>query len=256
MPTPPYLAPMKLALFSDIHSNLEALQACLAHAGAQGVEQFAFLGDLVGYGADPLACLDIIETLVQRGAVVVKGNHDEAVISGSCERMSFAARDAIYWTRTQLGQKERDFLGNLPMFVKSGDTLYVHANADNPERWDYISGARDAGRSIKAAGTVFTFSGHVHHQVLYHAVNHEAPRVFYPTPGMPIPVFMNRQWLAIVGSVGQPRDGNNAAAYAMLDRKQNTLTFFRVPYDYMSAEKKILAAGLPHRLVLRLEGGH
>lgn len=247
---------MKIAILSDIHSNLEALQACLAHAAAQGAEQFVFLGDIVGYGADPLACLNIIETLVKQGAVAVKGNHDEAVLSGLCERMSFSARDAIYWTRAQLGQKELAFLQSLPMSVKKGDTLYVHASADRPERWNYITGARDAGRCIKAAGTAFTFAGHVHHPALYHVSNREAPRAFQPAPGMPIPIFPHRQWLAIVGSVGQPRDGNNAASYAILDRQQNTLTFFRVPYDYMSSEKKILAAGLPHRLALRLESGH
>jgi len=246
---------MKLAILSDIHSNLEALQSCLAHAEAQGAEQFAFLGDLVGYGADPLACLDIIEALAQQGAVVVKGNHDEAVVTGLCEQMSFTARDAIYWTQTQIRQKERAFLQNLPMAVKNGDTLYVHASADKPECWNYITGVRDAARSMEAAGTPFTFVGHVHHQVLYHAANNEVPRAFLPTPGMPIPVFPHRQLLAIVGSVGQPRDGSNAAAYVILDRKQNTLTFFRVPYDYITAEKKVLAAGLPYRHVLTLKSG-
>lgn len=247
---------MKLAILSDIHSNLEALQACLAHASAQGAERFAFLGDLVGYGADPLACLEIVATLARQGAVVVQGNHDEAALAGLCEGMSFAARDAVYWTRAQLGQGQRTFLEGLPLSVTDGDTLFVHASADRPERWTYVSGPKDAARCIQAAGTTYTFAGHVHRPMLYFAVNREASRAFQPTPAVPIPILAHRQWLAIVGSVGQPRDGNNAASYAIFDRKEAILTFFRVPYDYLSAAKKILAAGLPPRLALRLESGH
>lgn len=246
---------MKIAVLSDIHSNLEALRACLAHAESQGAGQYAFLGDLVGYGADPVACLEIIQTLATRGAVVVRGNHDEAVLSGMCEQMNFSARDAIYWTRKQLTQQQRDFLQSLPMQVKQANTLYVHASADQPERWTYVASAKQAARCMHAAGTAFTFAGHVHSPVLYFTASQGTPRLFHPVPGVPIPIAPYRQWLAIVGSAGQPRDGNNAASYAMLDSEQHTLTFFRVPYDYMSAAKKILAAGLPQRLAQRLEHG-
>lgn len=246
---------MKYAVFSDIHSNLEALRACLAHARARGAEEYAFLGDLVGYGADPVACIDIVATLAARGAVVVMGNHDEAALSGLCENMNFVARDAIYWTRSQLGQKERDFLQNLPMVVKKEDSLYVHASADKPGNWTYVENEKLAGLCMQAANTIFTFAGHVHSQILYYRMNQEMPHAFQPMPGVPIPILPHRHWLAIVGSVGQPRDGNNAASYALIDRDQTTLTFFRVPYDYMSAANKILAAGLPQRLALRLESG-
>jgi len=246
---------MKYAIFSDIHSNLEALQACLAHARARGAEQYAFLGDLVGYGADPVACIDIVGTLAAQGAVVVLGNHDEAVLSGLCENMNFVARDAIYWTRSQLGQKERDFLHSLPMVVRKEDSSYVHASADKPGSWTYVENEKLAGLCMNAAKTIFTFAGHVHSQILYYRMNEGMPRTFQPTSGVPIPILPHRHWLAIVGSVGQPRDGNNAASYALIDRDQGTLTFFRVPYDYMSTAKKILAAGLPQRLALRLESG-
>lgn len=246
---------MKYAVFSDIHSNLEALRACLSHARARGAGQYAFLGDLVGYGADPVPCIDIVGTLAAQGAVVVRGNHDEAVLSGLCENMNFVARDAIYWTRSQIGQKERDFLHSLPMAVKKEDSSFVHASADKPGNWTYVENEKLAGLCMKAAGTTFTFAGHVHSQILYYRTNQEMPRVFQPMPGVPIPMLPRRHWLAIVGSVGQPRDGNNAASYALIDRDQDTLTFFRVPYDYMSAAKKILAAGLPQRLALRLESG-
>jgi len=247
---------MKIAIFSDIHSNLEALDACLAHAHMQGADMFVFLGDLVGYGADPVACLDRIESLAEQGALVVKGNHDEAALSGLCEDMEFTAREAIYWTRAQLGQKQRDFLQTLPFVIKIADTCYVHASADQPERWTYITEPKFAASSMKAAQTKFIFSGHIHDPTLYYSMHEASPEAFYPTSGIPITLSLQRQWLSIVGSVGQPRDGNNAACYAIMDRQHDQLTYFRVPYDHTAAAKKILAAGLPPKLALRLERGH
>jgi len=254
---------MRTAIFSDIHSNLEALQACLSHARAQNAEQYVFLGDLVGYGADPVACLDIIQEHAARGAVVLLGNHDEAAISDQYKKievMNFVARDAIYWTRSQLRDDQRTFLQGLPLTVRTeeGNALYVHASADEPSRWHYVTGGREAARSMAAAETAYTFVGHVHHPVLYFRVAGKAvARAFQPTPGIPIPVGarLMRQWLAIVGSVGQPRDGNNAAAYVIMDYADSALTFHRVPYDYMTTARKIIAAGLPERLAHRLEHG-
>ncbi len=247
---------MKLAILSDIHSNLEALQACLTHAKAHGAEQFAFVGDLVGYGADPLACIDIIAGLAAQGAIAVQGNHDAAALSGLCETMEFTAREAIYWTRKQLGAAEQEFLKSLPLKVQLDDMLFVHACAEDPEKWVYITGPKQAGRCMRATKAKFTFAGHVHHPTLYYQSQHGLPQIFYPAPGVSIPMLFNRQWLAIVGSVGQPRDSNPAASYALFHREQNTLTYFRVPYDYMKAAQKVLAVGLPASLARRLEKGH
>jgi len=247
---------MKLAILADIHSNLEALNACLSHARSQGAVQYVFLGDLVGYGTDPVACLDIVREHALRGAVVLLGNHDKAAISGLCEEMNFVARDAIYWTRLQLRPDQRVYLQGLPLSVRDGNALYVHASADEPSLWRYVTGGRDAARSMAAAGTAYTFVGHVHHSLLYFRMpGQDAARCFQPAPGTPIPVSLARQWLAIAGSVGQPRDGNNAAAYVIMDYANSALTFHRVPYDYMTTARKILAAGLPERLAQRLEHG-
>ena len=250
---------MKVAILSDIHSNLEALKACLAHAKSQGAEQYAFLGDLVGYGADPVACLDIIQGHALRGAVVLLGNHDAATISSQyyeIDQMNFVARDAIYWTRLQLRPDQHTFLQDLPLTARAGDALYVHASANEPSRWHYVTGGRQAARSMGATETAYTFVGHVHHPMLYFRIaGQDMARSFHPAPGTPIPVGPVRQWLAIVGSVGQPRDGNNAASYVVMDYAKKSLTFFRIPYDYMTTAKKILAANLPERLALRLEHG-
>lgn len=247
---------MKIAVFSDIHSNLEALNACLAHARAQGVEQYAVLGDIVGYGADPCACIERVAGLARDGALVVRGNHDEAALGGLIETMAYHARDAIYWTREQLRQTECDFLQALPLEINSGNALYTHASAASPGSWTYVSNATEAARSMAATPLPLTFNGHVHHQVLYTLTGRGEAQAFHPRPGIAIPLTLRRRWLAIAGAVGQQRDGLPAAAYTMYDQKRDSVTFFRVPYDHVSAARKVRAAGLPERLALRLETGN
>jgi diadenosine tetraphosphatase ApaH/serine/threonine PP2A family protein phosphatase len=246
---------MKLALFADVHSNLEAITACLDHARALGVHRYAFLGDLVGYGADPVAVLDLIEQHAADGAVVVLGNHDAAAIGRTTEILNPNAQAAITWTQAQLGEKQRAFLASLPLTVSGDDILFVHASAATPERWTYITGPTEAQESIRAGGASYVFCGHVHEQKLYYTGAGGQPMPFRPVPGTPIPAAKHRQWLAIVGSAGQPRDGNNAACFALFDLERERLTFFRVPYDHVTAAQKIRAAGLPERLALRLERG-
>lgn len=246
---------MRIALLSDIHSNLEALQACVAHAERRGAGQFAFLGDLVGYGADPCACLDLIMALTQRGAVAVRGNHDEAALGGLCADMNIPSRDAIYWTRRQLQPRHQDFLSGLPVSATLASALLVHASADRPAAWTYVSDERQAGRSLEATNARLVCCGHVHTQHLYYTAA-AAVKSHPPTADVAIPLSRQRRWLAIVGSAGQPRDGNPAAAYALLDTASAELRFFRVPYDHDAAARKIVAAGLPERLALRLIHGH
>lgn len=243
-----------LALFADIHSNLEALRACLKHARASGATRFAFLGDLVGYGADPQAVISVVQELAAEGAVVVKGNHDEGVEAGG-ENMNAAARAAIDWTQQVLGRDERDFLGALPLQVRDGDLCFVHASAAYPERWPYVDSPAAAQVSSEAAQSAYVFSGHVHHQLLFFESGPARMSAFRPLPGKPVPTGAHRRWLALVGSVGQPRDGNPAAAYALFDRARQQLTFRRVPYDNYAAAQKIRAAGLPPQLAYRVERG-
>lgn len=246
---------MRIALLADVHSNLEALSACLAHARRQGADRFAFLGDLLGYNADPLACLATVAELAERGATVVLGNHDEACLGGLCEEVNFHARDAIYWTRARLGAAERAFLAGLPLVTADDAATYAHASPHEPHRWPYVTSARDAAHALAAAVTPLVVVGHVHHAVLYYTAGDGAPRRFQPVPGVPIPLGPRRRWLLIAGSVGQPRDGVAAACYAIHDQARATLTSYRVPYDFESAARKVRAAGLPQRLARRLETG-
>jgi diadenosine tetraphosphatase ApaH/serine/threonine PP2A family protein phosphatase len=246
---------VKLALFADIHSNLEAITACLEHAASLGATRFAFLGDLVGYGADPVAVLDLIEQYAAAGAVVVLGNHDAAALGRGVDTLTANAQTAILWTQQQLGERQRSFLAGLPLLVRDDDLVFVHASAAAPERWTYVTSSSEAEQSMRAAGAGTVFCGHVHEPMLYYSGAHGRPLPFQPVPGTPIPTPKHRVWLAIVGSAGQPRDGSNTACYALADLERTRLTFFRVPYDYRAAAHKIRAAGLPERIALRLERG-
>jgi diadenosine tetraphosphatase ApaH/serine/threonine PP2A family protein phosphatase len=246
---------MKLALFADIHSNLEAITACIAHANALGADRYAFLGDLVGYGADPVAVLDLIEQHAAQGAVVVLGNHDAAALGRPDDTLNANARRAIAWTQAQLGAKQRAFLAGLPLVVRDDNILFVHASAAAPEQWIYVTSLAEAEESIRAGNAGYIFSGHVHEQKLYYMGAGGRPMPFRPVPGTPIPTGKHRQWLAIVGSAGQPRDRINKACYALADFERARLTFFRVPYDHDFAAQKVRSAGLPDRLARRLVRG-
>lgn len=246
---------MKLALLADIHANLEALHACLEHAKAQGAQRFAFLGDFLGYGADPTAVLDLVEAYAAEGAIAVLGNHDVAVLNHASDTMNEHARAAIEWTKTRLLSHHYAYLGSLPLIHHEGDMTFVHASADAPDKWIYITDPLRAAHSLDATSAAYLFSGHVHEQMLYYTGASGRPLPFTPVPGTHIPVARHRRWLAIAGSVGQPRDGNPAASYALFDSDMATLTYFRIAYDYEVTAAKIRAAGLPERLALRLEHG-
>ena len=238
---------MLLALLSDLHANVEALTACLEHARRGGAERYAFLGDLVGYGADPAAVVDIVRRYADEGAIVLKGNHDAAIARNG--GMSDGAQDAIAWTRAALGEQAKTWLGTLPLCVRDGELCFVHASAARPERWEYVDTPDAARRSAAAAGVPWTFCGHVHRQTLFFETSPGKMTEFAPVPGTAVPVHKNRRWVAVVGSVGQPRERNPAAAYALFDTSAQRLTFQRVPYDHATAARKIRAAGLPDVLL-------
>jgi diadenosine tetraphosphatase ApaH/serine/threonine PP2A family protein phosphatase len=246
---------MRIALLSDIHGNREAFTACLTHAVAAGVDRYAFLGDYVGYGAEPGWVVDTVRAHVERGAAAVLGNHDAAIATPRA-RMSESAEKAIAWTRTRLNGEQRAFLAQLPLSIEEDDRLYVHANARAPDRWGYILGPAQAGESLLATPCRLSFCGHVHVPQLYHLTPSGTIAWFTPVAGHAVPLLSQHRWLAVLGSVGQPRDGVPAAAYAILDTERRDLRFLRVPYDVATAARKIRAAGLPSVLSERLEQGY
>lgn len=241
---------MRTAILTDIHANREALAACLAYAARTGADRYAFLGDLVGYGADPAWVLDTVMRHVAAGAIAVLGNHDAAVLHGPAKTMRPAAQRVAAWTRAQLSGEQLAFLSRLPLAVEERDTLYVHANAWAPGEWSYVHSVMEAKRSMLATRCRYTLCGHVHDAALYHLDAGGRVQHFAPQRDIAIPLGTRRQWLAIAGAVGQPRDGVPAARYAMFDDGHQTLTFHRVPYDFETAAAKITAAGLPQTFVV------
>lgn len=245
---------MHIALLSDIHGNREGLQAVLADLAQRRADQIIVLGDIVGYGADPEWCVDTVAALAGNGATVLQGNHD-AAIGNLGESMNANARAALNWTRPRLSSEQKDFLAGLPLSHRLNDLLFVHASANTPADWNYVTNHRTATPSFQACNARLIFCGHVHVPSLFTCDTGGAVRDHKIPCNMPIPLMRSRRWLAVIGSAGQPRDGSPAAGYATFDTDKNELTFRRVPYDCEAAARKIRAAGLPDALALRLLKG-
>lgn len=245
---------MLIALFTDIHGNREAFEACLAHAARHKIDRFIFLGDYVGYGADPGFAVDTVRDFVARGAIALRGNHDSAA-SGTPERMNDHGARAIEWTRKQLTGEQQEFLANLPYRHEESGCFYVHASAADPWLWDYVMDDRAAARSLAATDASLTFCGHVHVPALFHVTTTGKIAGFDPDSDVAIPLSRQRRWIAVIGAVGQPRDRNPAACYALYDDTAQTLTYVRAPYDIERTAQKIRDAGLPPFLADRLAWG-
>ena len=242
---------MRLAVFTDIHANRQAFSACLDFARAHGAERMICLGDYVGYGADPEWTVETVMGLVADGGVAVRGNHDHAV-GEIAETMSAEAQAAIEWTRGRLNPSQRRFLADLPLTLTEEDRLYVHSEASQPSKWRYVQSTSDAGRSMLATGADITLCGHIHRPGLYSMSATAKMSSFVPIAGVTVPLLRGRRWLAVLGSVGQPRYGDPAASFAMVETASREITYCRVPYDVAAAAKRIHDNGLPPWLADRL----
>jgi diadenosine tetraphosphatase ApaH/serine/threonine PP2A family protein phosphatase len=245
---------MRLGILTDIHANREALAAVLADLAVRGVDGLCILGDIVGYGPDPEWCVERVRALGADGAIVLRGNHDAAVLAPDTG-MSALARTAIDWTRGRLTAEQAGYLGGLPLSVRRDDVLLVHASANRPEEWSYVTAAHKAVGSFQASDARVILCGHVHVPLLVTCDRTMTVRDHALKIGLPVPLIRSRRWLAVVGSVGQPRDGVPQAAYAILDTGRNDLTFRRVAYDIAETVRKLRAAGLPDALAARLLKG-
>jgi diadenosine tetraphosphatase ApaH/serine/threonine PP2A family protein phosphatase len=192
--------------------------------------------------------------LVEKGALAVRGNHDSAIGIPS-QTMNAEAQAAIEWTRGRLSAPQRRFLSELPLVVNEDDRLYVHSEASGPARWRYVQSTADAGRSLMATQAHVTFCGHIHKPALYSISVTGKMTSFVPTSGVTMQLLQGRRWLSVLGSVGQPRDGDPAASFAMFDTSSGEVTYCRVPYDIDAAAKRIRDNGLPSWLADRLTVG-
>lgn len=239
---------------ADLHANREAFEACLEHAAARRPDRFVFLGDYVGYGADPAWVVNKVMELALQGAVAVLGNHDLAVADRR-ESLNPDAELALSWTRGQLGADAREFLASLPLRFEDETRLYVHASPQTYPKWPYVDSIHAAQRALDASRAMSVFCGHVHVPSIYGITAVGKIVSFQPVPGVPIPMPRHRRWFTVLGSVGQPRDGNVSSSYALLDTGTSEITFHRVVYDVDVAAAKIRQAGLPHSLAERLQKG-
>lgn len=247
---------MKYALIADLHGNLEALNVILAHAAAQGVGRYVFLGDIVGYGPDPEAVLEIVRDLVSRcEGYAVLGNHDAAACGrGKDQGMNRAARRAIEWTRTCLKPRHQQWLMALPLIIQQNRMVWVHASTVRPEGWTYVDHPRAARHCLREANANWVFAGHVHDPKLYYTCGDDRVLGIKPRERSSIKLNPRREWLAIVGSAGQPRDGLPGARYAIFDRALSEYTSYRLAYDFAITAAKMRSIGLPEVLARFVEG--
>lgn len=239
---------MRYAIIADIHANLEAFQTVLADIQAQKCTHVACLGDVVGYGANPKECLDIVRGM---NIPVVKGNHDEYIGNDDDpEGFNDAAAEAVAWTRAQLTEDDRKWLRDLKYFRLVANFSIVHATLDAPQRWGYVFEKLEAAASFTYQNTPVCFFGHTHVPVAFvrdTGVRGGKYSKFRVEPG--------KKYFINVGSVGQPRDGDPRASYVVYDIPTQTIELRRLDYDIPTAQKKIRAAGLPERLADRLSSG-
>ena len=240
---------MKYAILSDIHSNLEALQVVLAHTKEQNCTHYVCLGDVVGYGPNPVECLELIREL---NCPTVMGNHDEYCAT-SLDLTGFnpMAADAIKWTREQLNEEQKKWLHDLKYVRTVESFTIVHATLDMPDRWAYVFDRLAASASFNYQHTAVCFNGHTHVPIAFVRGSAGIQGGVYTK----IKIEVGRKYFINCGSIGQPRDRNPKAAYVTFDLINNLIELHRLDYDIVAVQKKIHHAGLPVSLADRLTQG-
>jgi predicted phosphodiesterase len=237
---------MRFAIISDIHANLEALDAVLADARDSKCTEFVCLGDVVGYNANPHEC---VERVREMNCPTVKGNHDEqASLVESSRGFNEMAEAAIQWTRDHLTNEDKQWLRDLKLQREVRDFTIVHATLDAPEQWDYVFNNLDAAASFTFQQTTVCFFGHTHVPMAFIHGEDGVRRQQFDK----LRIDPGKKYFLNVGSVGQPRDGDWHAAYCIYDVESNVIEQRRLKYDLATAQKKIIDAGLPRLLAERL----
>ncbi len=241
----------RYAIISDIHSNLEALHAVIQDMREVHVDRVICLGDLIGYGADPQPCIQMVRNLLATygGTPMVIGNHDHAIAHGLFDGASGLARVSMEWTAKRLTGEQIEWLRQCPFVLKEEDSTFVHASPYYPQAWHYIVHPEQAEAQFTFFKSKICFIGHTHRPFIYaqgDAKLHERYRHF---------VDGSVRYLVNVGSVGQSRDGNPQASYTVYDTESGLVDVRRIPYDAVSAAAKMRAARLPENLAARLVTG-
>ncbi len=239
---------MKIAVISDLHANMPALDAVLASIAAEGADSIICGGDLVGYNAEPAA---VVARVRELEIPCVMGNHDAAVVGiTDPQNFNLPARAAVEWTAQQLDDDALEYLRGLPYVTRIESFTLVHGTLHKPEQWGYIFNAHEAEEHFQHQRDTICFIGHSHIPGVFIAGD-----MITLSRGSRIRIQANHRYVVNVGSVGQPRDNNPAASYAIYDMVDNVIHFRRVPYDISTTQQKILDAGLPNVLAMRLALG-
>jgi putative phosphoesterase len=237
---------MRYGIFSDVHSNLPALEAVLKAYAQEKIDQYVCAGDMVGYAAEPRECLSRVRDL---NPLMVAGNHDWASTGKfSSEYFNPIARQAVEWTAGRLGGEDKRFIDSLRLKVSSNDFVMVHGTLDNAQDFNYLFDRLDAQLNFDLMDAPICVVGHTHIPGIF---VEEAQKISY-TNDYPVEISPQKKYIINVGSVGQPRDTDWRASYCVLDSSSRTVEIKRVEYDVKEAQKRIIAAGLPHFLAERL----
>ncbi len=263
----------KIAILSDIHANADALKTVLAMCEELGVDKYASLGDIVGYNAEPLQCLRMVRAL--KPIAMVRGNHDDYTASTDevMEGFNGNARRAILWTRSQLSDDDRRWVGAPPLRVAIPGlpVTLVHATLDSPDTWGYVFDVYHAIDNFSYQLTQLCFCGHSHVPVAFCkrpfaagplrgteempewiSVGGALPADFSQVDTFRIQIEPGCKYLFNIGSIGQPRNRDPRASFAIYDDVERVVTRYALPYDVAAAQQKVLDAGLPERLAVRL----
>jgi len=243
---------LRYAIISDIHSNLEALQAVLHVIEDLKIDQIICLGDVVGYGPDPNPCLELV---MKNCATIITGNHDFACIDmAELENFTRYAKEAIEWTVTELSPESFQHLAGLPLTGAIENCFLVHANPGDPRSWDYILSLSDARYYFSQLQAEYQvcFIGHSHQPIIFMEQMGDNWPHYHINTGLQTVLQPQHRYIINVGSVGQPRDRNPAAAFGIIDTELKLFELKRVPYDVHKTYQKIIAAGLPSFLADRL----
>ena len=243
---------MRYAIIADIHANLAAFNAVLDDIQRRGgVEEVWSLGDVVGYGPEPHECISLLR---QTTDVCVAGNHDWAA-AGKLDTSDFnpAAAAACHWTAKQLSPGDIEYLSNLPLVIEKGDFTLVHGSPREPI-WEYLLSTGIARENFAYFKSQFCLVGHSHRPVVFsYGENGTCSVSLFPTDGRL--VLGESRMIINPGGVGQPRDGDPRASYAIYDSESKIIRLYRVDYDINATQAKMMAHGLPRQLVVRLSYG-
>lgn len=243
---------MRYAIISDIHGNLSALEEVLRALADTHIDRYLCLGDVVGYGASPNECCQMVR---ETNALCIRGNHDEAIVRpGKEDWFNREARACLIWTRQQLSEENRRWLGSLPPTAQVGGITVCHGSVPDPDL--YTTTPQSATYSFQAMSTPLAFFGHTHYAEWFrYGGGSQLPLQHCQPHGGVCALEEGFQYLINPGAVGQPRDGNNQASYAIYDDEQREVVIYRLDYDIRAAEEKMFGAGLPPSMALRLSVG-